>query len=201
MYNIRIENFGPAKVLLRATSWDYVGLRPWATSVNVTVSKNKLPWVNYSVIVGVGKGHLHRSGLFNLPMWAWESAASTFSDEYLHVRQETEENGYTTYGDRPFLVYKPCLTIGGGGESLNVIASNRPTEYAKQLAFDIHLECLLSAKACTTLCQLRPKAWAQFLSEGAHGCNMDEEALEMARRACGDWAGRVGNAGKLTTDN
>jgi hypothetical protein len=126
------------------------------------------------------------------------AASSTLSDGYVDILRSAERSrGIENI--KQFRVIKPCWT--GGGEQLEVGTALNPTQESRRLVFNVNLGCTTAFGACTELCQLMPSAWKEFIAEGAHGCNMDEEALEMARRACGDWAGRVGNARKLTTDN
>jgi hypothetical protein len=199
-YTAVIENLGPFQILAKTTAWDYVGIRPWVVRATIDVSAGKIARLEYFADLGRGRGDLHRIGPLGTPIWAWIAADTILSDGYFFKRTEIyRKSGFVTPND--FLVTKPCVSTYGGGEDLSIIASTKPSKPAFDLAFDMNLSCLTAFRPCTELCQLRSKVWARFLAEGAHGCNLDEEALARARRACGDWAGRVGNAGKPATGN
>jgi hypothetical protein len=193
--SIAITNYGPKYMLAHSTLFDYVGLRPWEARAGISVHERGPISTGYTLLIGRGRGELHHSGMFSAALWAWLDAGFDASDTRLQKYTESlRRRRYTPWDDEGVLISKPCLTTYGGGEALQVLTPSRPDDSAKRVASNIHFRCLTGFRPCTEMCQVMPDAWREFVSHGAHGCNMDSEALERARRACGDWAGNVGVA-------
>lgn len=196
-YYLVIENTGPLRILTWSTLWGDIGLRPWGVFATLTNTANIYSRADLFVYVG-----RRRDSEFErfegMTTWSSAGASSTLSDHYLDVLRKIEQTRGVT-NESELRVVKPCWT--GGGEMLEVWTTSNPMRNSRHMAFDINFACTTAFKPCTELCQLMPSAWKQFIAEGAHGCNTGGEPLARARRACGDWAGRVGNAGKQTTGN
>lgn len=169
-----------------------LGLRPWMVRARFGFHDGRSNG-GLSMWVGAPRGALIDVDNDH-PVWYWLDASTSFSpsglEEEKALHRADRDPSVASHSD--FLIYKPCLTTYGGGEVLNTLLSNDPARATREMAFDRNLSCLTAFESCTELCELAPRAWAQFVADGAHGCNMGEEALTRARRACGDWAGQVG---------
>jgi hypothetical protein len=188
---IWIGNLGPRYLLTRSTVVDFVGLRPWFVRATVSVREGS-PASSYLVLLGKGRGELHHDGWFGTAIWAelgagWSASGDALQEYHKSLRDHGREDPH----NNEFVVNKPCLTTYGGGEVLTVLRNSHPAAQLKYLD-EVNLDCLTSFRPCTELCQTMPAAWKEFVSRGAHGC-MDAEALNRARRACGNWAGDVGH--------
>jgi hypothetical protein len=118
-------------------------------------------------------------------MWGWLAASVAVSSErFEHIRKlEKEfvrENQSSTgqdidVGTDGIIVKKPVLTIGGGGEALDVYLSPAATPESRIAGFNINLHCATRFRPCTELCQVVPSAWRLFAQfQKANGWAVDQ---------------------------
>ena len=162
----------PQRALGR-TEWDYFGLRPWRVSAVIRKKNTEPANLQFTIMVGRGRGWLMNEGLFSGNMWGWLVVSVTADpgrfEQRLKLEKEYDSQHSLATGDRTkvwsdgVIVIKPNVDTPGGGQALDVYLSPSAPPESRKLAFDLNLRCATAMSPCSELCQLAPSAWRSYV--------------------------------------
>jgi hypothetical protein len=152
------------------TEWDYLALRPWKLTAQISTINGSLTGLYVQAGVGRGRGWLYNEGLFAGNMWAWllvdiSSDSHQFDQRVKQGREYLEAQSVRRNfdpGNSGILVGKPNVDTPGSGEALTVDLSPSAPPESRIAGFDLNLRCATAITPCTHLCQFAPSAWHAY---------------------------------------
>jgi hypothetical protein len=138
-----------------------LGLQDWESGADVRVDGGIVTHIGYRVFV-------RGSGGWVLGYIAVEDRAAA-----KHLRD--------LMGQRPYYVHWFNITTVGGGEGIQSTLTPQANAEERNHAYDFNYDCLTRVGGCTSLCQIAPLAFADYVKETGRMPWLDEHDPHCAK--------------------